>query len=312
MGIFGTSKLNARAQRLAQRFALARNENFDFIVNQLRKHFVQTTDARELTAGSEPDQFMRGFQLWLHVAFSVVHPYVEREHFQEFSGCMNQATSGSFQSGVSEYFLRVNSKRNNIDEAFVEIGFCICEYIAANSDPRTLAFVGTLIPFLAINTQIEIAGEFRDLETATRLRNQGRLVWDGLNGQGLSARAGHSLTCMNCALAHAKGYRLCTLCGIPLIELVLDEAIKTRDDDVLRASSIPRDKPCEKSKNASLPLKVPAQIPVMTEEMVAKGTDFRQGRFKGISNWEERMYSEFGEQVLPHLAAIWNRVSQGQ
>jgi hypothetical protein len=310
MGIFGTFKLRSRAQRLAQRFARARDENFHFIVSQLKKHFVQNIDARELTASSEPDQFMRGFQLWLHVAFSAVHPYVEREQFQEFAGHLNEATSGSFQSGVEEYFLRVNSKRNNIDEAFVEIGFCICEYIEANSDVRTLAFVGTLIPFLAINTQIEIAREFGDLDTATRLGNQGRLVWDGLNGKGISPRAGHNLTCVNCALAHAKGERLCGLCGIPLVELVPDEVIRPQGDDVPRAQAIKRDPPPKTSNTASVPPKIATQIPPMSDEMIAKGRDFRQDRFKGISNWEERMYREFGEKVLPHLATIWGRVSK--
>ena len=41
--------------------------------------------------------------------------------------------------------------------------------------------------------------------------------------------------------------------------------------------------------------------------MIEKGLYYRRNHFKGVSNWEERMYAEFGETVVPFLNAIWTR-----
>lgn len=63
----------------------------------------------------------------------------------------------------------------------------------------------------------------------------------------------------------------------------------------------------------------PAQAPVprgaeivsddIPAEMIEKGLYFRRNHFSSISNWEDRMFSEFGERVVPLLRQIWNRTS---
>jgi hypothetical protein len=45
------------------------------------------------------------------------------------------------------------------------------------------------------------------------------------------------------------------------------------------------------------------------QEMIEKGLYFRRNLFSNISNWEDRMYSEFGEKVVPLLEKIWSRMS---
>jgi hypothetical protein len=58
-----------------------------------------------------------------------------------------------------------------------------------------------------------------------------------------------------------------------------------------------------------LPRKVEASSADIPAEMIEKGVYLRRNQFRGISDWEERMFSEFGEKVIPLLGRIWNSTS---
>jgi hypothetical protein len=57
----------------------------------------------------------------------------------------------------------------------------------------------------------------------------------------------------------------------------------------------------------------PPKLKVVSDDvptdMIEKGLYFRRNVFSSISNWEDRMVSEFGEKVVPFLGRIWNRTS---
>jgi len=57
------------------------------------------------------------------------------------------------------------------------------------------------------------------------------------------------------------------------------------------------------------PLKVEPASTDIPIEMIEKGVYLRRNQFRGISDWEERMFSEFGEKVVPLLGRIWNSTS---
>jgi hypothetical protein len=60
---------------------------------------------------------------------------------------------------------------------------------------------------------------------------------------------------------------------------------------------------------AEAPRRVEAALTDIPAEMIEKGQYFRRNHFSGISNWEDRMFSEFGEKVVPLLREIWSRTS---
>jgi hypothetical protein len=69
----------------------------------------------------------------------------------------------------------------------------------------------------------------------------------------------------------------------------------------------------ERKKIEPTPAPAPRRIETVSTdipiEMIEKGVYLRRNQYRGISDWEERMFSEFGEKVVPLLGRIWNSTS---
>jgi hypothetical protein len=307
MGLLRSAILRKHAERLSKGFDKIRHQHFGYLLRSVRSELGPEFVANGVELGGEAELALKGFQLWLYFAFSFMHPYVPGAQDSELSSQVAALLSGSNRKQVEEYLLKFNEYRNNYADLVCQVAFPIAQRITPDLDPRTLVIAAKLIPFLAINTQIVIADEFRDESTAIRLDSQMKLLYDRMARDEGEPVSGPAMYCFNCGSSFKdESSRCCVLCGVPLMHAhsIADDRPPTdqgtgQQINQLKADSAPVP---NFPKTSPTPTDIPAA-------MVDKGIDFRRNRFKSISDWEERMYSEFGENVVPHLREIWNRTS---
>jgi hypothetical protein len=307
MKFFKSVGLRAHAANLIKGFGSVRGQHFDFIVRQLQDQLKSDLIPSQLTPDCKADLALRGFQLWLYMAFSIMHPYVPDRDDSEFSSYVVTALSGEFKKEVEGYLIKFNEHRNNYPNLVCEVAFSLAMKIDSDIDPRGLAIIATLLPVLALNTQMVIADEFGDKTTGDILESQMKITREAMvNGKGLSL-SGTDVFCFNCAFTNGHGARCCSLCGVPLI------FVGPGCDPQFAQEGGPVQAQPEHGREETAPVSDPTQVETKSSEvpadMIEKGQYYRRYHFKGVSNWEERMYAEFGEAVVPLLKAIWNRAS---
>jgi hypothetical protein len=307
MGFFRSAILRTHAENISRGFGAVRNQHFDHTVRALRDQLGSELIPSGVEIGGEADLVLRGFQLWLYLAFSIVHPYVSGKQESELSGCIVASLSGAYRKQVEEYFLKFNEYRNNYVDLVCQVAFPVAQRIMPDLDPRTLIITAKLLPFLAINTQIVIAEEFRDKATADNLDSQMKIMHSAMELREGEKLSGSAMHCFNCGCSFNDETKCCSLCGVPLIFLdPVNDPHPAAESGLAGARTAQwreGSTPVLDSRIAEAAL---AEIPA---EMVEKGIHFRQNHFRGISDWEERMYSEFGDRVVPLLGEIWNRTS---
>ncbi len=307
MGLFKSAILRTHADEISRGFGTVRSQHFDYIVRSARNQLGHELVSNGIGLGGEADLALRGFQLWLYLAFSAMHPYLSGKQDSELSGRIVASLSGAHRKQVEGYFLKFNEHRNNYIDLVCQVAIPVTQTITPDLDPRSLAFTAKLLPFLAINTQIVIADEFRDEVTATRLDSQMKTLHGRMARDEGETVFGPVMHCFNCGSSFKEESKCCAICGIPLM-LVDPVANQRSPDDSGRGQEQTWKSNADSAPAPILPKPTSkrADIPA---EMIEKGKDFRRNDFRGISNWEKQMYSEFGEKVVPLLAEIWNRTS---
>jgi hypothetical protein len=306
MGLFKSAILRTHAENISRGFGKVRSQHFDYIVRSVRNQLGPELVSSGIGLGGEADLALKGFQLWLYLAFSVMHPYVSGKQDSELSGNIVASLSGACRKQVESYFLKFNEYRNRYVDLVCQVAFPVAQTITPDLDPRSLTITAKLLPFLAINTQIVIADEFRDESTATRLDSQMKILYGRMERDEGETIFGPVMYCFNCGFSFKDESKCCALCGIPLM-LVHPIANERSSPD-----SGTGQQTCQWNADSGPAPNLPKATPIPTDlpaEMIEKGIDFRRNHFRGISDWEERMFSEFGEKVVPLLGRIWNSTS---
>lgn len=309
MGLFDSLRLTYGAGRLAQNFTRIRRDHLSHIASEILHRFPIALAQREVSSDSAPDLYLRGLQLWSFTCLLAVHRYVDDARSQEFAGHLVNAIAGGFEPTVINNYLKtIHAQRKNFALLVAEVAACISKFLQIEDDPRPMTFVALLLPFLVIDTQASIAEHFGDSATAGALRIRAEALLAGINGGGVPVPMECALICPSCALGHMSGPRVCTLCGVPLRGRDCEPAVEEGMSDISNAEGTSKHGAAEA---VFAPPETPptARTLVISAEMIERGKYFRENRFKGIRNWEERMYSEFGEKVVPHFKEIWNRTT---
>jgi len=304
MGFFKSAMLRGHAAAISKNFGKLRSLYFDFIVREIKIKLGTDAAPDQMTLGGEADLALRAFQYWLYLPFSIAHPYVSEEHYREFSGHLLMELSGKSQKAVEAYFFDFEGQRNNYADLIAHVALPIARTITPLLEFEALAITGNILPFFAIESQIAIAEQFSDKETATQLESQKRIKYETWES-GLTVTA--PMFCFNCGCSFDPETRRCSLCGL-LLTLVGPGC-----DTHLAPESGAVEARFERKKIEPTPAPAPRRIETastdITAEMIEKGLYFRQNHFSSISNWEDRMFSEFGEKAVPLLGRIWNSTS---
>lgn len=304
MGFFKSFALRVHAEKLARGFGNVRSQYFDFIMREIQTKLGTEAAQDHVTLGGDADYALRGFQLWLYFFFSMVHPYVSENDREDLFRYVAAMLTGSSMNEVGAYYRKSVDLSNNYVDLVGAVAFPVAQGIMQDLDPSAAAITATLLPFLAINTQIVIAGEFRDKITADRLSSQMRIKYETMES---GATVTAPMFCFNCGCSFDSETRCCLLCGVPLV------LVGPGCDPQFAPESGNSEKESERQQTDPAPAPEPRKVEAASTdipiEMIEKGTDFRHNHFKGISDWEDRMFAEFGEKVVPLLAMIWNRTS---
>jgi hypothetical protein len=303
MGLFRFAILLWDARTISRGFDSIRVQYFDFIVKEIRTKLGTEAVRDNVTLGGDADYALRGFQLWLFFTFLRTHPYVsEKEGDRLYRYVIFMMTSQSSKE-VGGYLRMCVDRMTNYVDLISEVACPVFERISKDElDPYLLQVVASLLPFFAISSQVAIAEHFKDMETATNLESKSKIMYDKIgHDEGVPT---HAMFCFNCGSSFDPETKLCLLCGVPLI--FVGNGSKYHESGW--GVALPESQQTETAPSPSQ-RKVDTASADIPQEMIEKGLYFRRYLFSNISNWEDRMYTEFGEKVVPLLGKIWGRTS---
>jgi hypothetical protein len=130
MGLYKTIGLKYRAEKIASRFLMIRQQHFDGMMQLVEERFSLPILHR--TLGGDADLALKGYQLWISTLFNIEHPYVVDSERQEFIGHLTLAVSGAERERVQWYFNNFYECRKDVDQQIVRLATPVSDYIVGS------------------------------------------------------------------------------------------------------------------------------------------------------------------------------------
>jgi len=185
MGFFKDIGLDVHAHALATLFIKLREEQFSCILNNVEQVAGEQVRADRRNLRGEADLSLKAFQYLKLMTFAKQHGYVAPKDFDKFNGMAMKHGWNNEREAVSELMREFATYQDNPVEQVVHVAIPIADYMLdGRKDPRVWTVIGPTLSAFSIQTEIMIANEFGDQQTAHESQIQLEVLCQAFEGRG--------------------------------------------------------------------------------------------------------------------------------